>query len=134
MPEILGLTSGLPRVSEGPSINEGRRASRTFYALVDCSKREHGMTDGWDAAIFEAGSEWEVAMRVPTKVLGTIAILCAAVVTPVSAKHHGRTHNHWHYRAPNTWQYAPYAVPLPLDRIDPSRPGGLDPSFTPRAK
>jgi hypothetical protein len=73
-------------------------------------------------------------MRVPTKVLGTIAILCAAVVTPVLAKHHGRTHNHWHYRAPNTWQYAPYAVPHALDRIDPSRPGGLDPSFTPRAK
>jgi hypothetical protein len=64
-------------------------------------------------------------MRVPTKVLGIIAILCAAVVTPVSAKHHGRTHDHWHYRAPNTRQYAPYAVSHALDRIDPSRPGGL---------
>jgi hypothetical protein len=73
-------------------------------------------------------------MRAPIKMLGAIVFLSVAIVTPVSAKHHGRAHNHWHYRAPNTWQYAPYPVPHALDRIDPSRPGGLDPSFTPRAK
>jgi hypothetical protein len=68
------------------------------------------------------------------KVLGAIVILSAVIVTPVSAKHPGRTHGHWLNRATNTWRYTPYAVPHALDRIDPSRPGGLDPSFTPRGR
>ena len=77
-----------------------------------------------------------VPMRVavPMKVLVTVVILSASVATPASARHHGRTYVHWHYRPANTWQYAPYPVPHALDRIDPSRPGGLDPSFTPRAR
>ena len=68
------------------------------------------------------------------KVLGALLILSATIVTPVSAKHHGRTHDSRHYRATNMWQYAPYAVPPALDRMDPSRPGGLDLSFTPRGR
>jgi len=68
-------------------------------------------------------------------------VLSTVLATPVSAKHHGRTHEQWHYQPTNNWQYAPYVyapyeanVPHALDRIDPSRPGGLDPSFTPRGR
>jgi len=86
------------------------------------------------AAAFRSISERQLLVEMPMKVLGAFVILYAAIVTPVSAKHHGRTHDHRHYRATNTWQYAPYSVPPALDRIDPSRPGGLDPSFTPRAR
>jgi hypothetical protein len=75
------------------------------------------------------------------KVLGALIILSAVLPTPVSAKHHGRTHDQRHYQTTNTWQYAPFGyapyeanVPHALDRIDPSRPGGLDSSFTPRAR
>jgi hypothetical protein len=75
------------------------------------------------------------------KALGAFVILSAAVVTavPAQAKHHGRTHHPQHYRTTNNWeysnwQYAPYSLPHAQDRIDPSRPGGLDPSFTPRGR
>ncbi len=76
------------------------------------------------------------------KVLGALIIFSAVLATPVSAKHHhGRIHDQRHYQTTNTWQYAPYVyvpyeanVPHALDRIDPSRPGGLDSSFTPRGR
>ena len=79
--------------------------------------------------------------HVPMQVLGTIIILSAVLATPVSAKHHGRIHYQRHYQTTNTWQYAPCGyvpyeanVPHALHRIDPSRPGGLDSSFTPRGR
>jgi hypothetical protein len=75
------------------------------------------------------------------KALGAFVILSAALVTavPAQAKHHGRPHHPRHYRTTNdwqysNWQYAPYSLPHAQDRIDPSRPGGLDPSFNPRGR
>ena len=74
-------------------------------------------------------------VAVPTTMVFTIVIVVlAAALAPASARHHGRTHDHWYYRPAYTWHQVPYGVPHALDRIDPSRPGGLDPSFTPRGR
>jgi|GEM_PF-3642066 len=84
-------------------------------------------------------------MRISTKMLAALVIASAAVVTavPAHATHHGRTHHRWHASAPNqgqypNWGYSPqYSLcggPCRPGQIDPSRPGGLDASFTPRAK
>jgi len=80
-------------------------------------------------------------MGTPMKILSVLVILAAAAVMslPAQAKHHHLTHHHWHHRAANAWQYSnwqysPCGAPCRPGQIDHSRPGGLDPSFTPRGK
>jgi fermentation-respiration switch protein FrsA (DUF1100 family) len=74
------------------------------------------------------------------RMMGAVLVVSAVVITPAFAhhgwktKHHGGTHGHRHYRAVSAPPSAPYSVPPALDRRDPSRPGGLDPSFTPRGR
>jgi hypothetical protein len=71
-------------------------------------------------------------------------IMCAIVVVPAvgvapafahhgsKAKHHGGRHQT--YRAVGAPPAVSYSVPPALDRRDPTRPGGLDPSFNPRGR
>jgi hypothetical protein len=78
------------------------------------------------------------------KAPGAIVILSAVIVTPAFAHYDSKTghhaggrhhhHHHQHHRSTNTMPSAPYSTPSALDRRDPSRPGGLDPSFNPRGR
>ena len=76
------------------------------------------------------------------KAPGAIVVLSVAVVTPAFAHHDAKTghhaggrHHHYHHRrTANAMPSAPHSIPSALDRRDPSRPGGLDPSFNPRGR
>jgi len=69
------------------------------------------------------------------RALGFVMIAFAGM-TPTVAKHapkptltNRRPHNNWNDRS---YLGKPaYAAPPTLDRSDPSRPGGIDPSFSP---
>jgi hypothetical protein len=75
------------------------------------------------------------------KLLGAFAVLFAALaVMPafahhgLRAKHHGAGHGRHAYRAVGAPPPVSYSVPPALERRDPWRVGGLDPSFNPRGR
>jgi hypothetical protein len=74
------------------------------------------------------------------KVPGAVLILSVVLVAPAFAHrgskttHHGGGDHRHHHRPVITAPSAPHSIPSALDRRDPSRPGGLDPSFNPRGR
>jgi hypothetical protein len=73
-------------------------------------------------------------------VILSAVIFSAVIATPAFAHydsktgHHAAGHHRHHHRSANTMPSAPHSIPSALDRRDPSRPGGLDPSFNPRGR
>jgi hypothetical protein len=71
------------------------------------------------------------------KAPGAVVILSAVIVTPAFAHHDLKTVHHaggHHHRPVNAVPSVSHSIPSALDRRDPSRPGGLDPSFNPRGR
>lgn len=76
------------------------------------------------------------------KATGAFVIVSVVVVTPALSHHDsktghhagGRHHHYHHHRSANAMPSVRHSIPSALERRDPSRPGGLDPSFNPRGR